>query len=281
MRFGCCPGLASFVPPTLEGQEESLSVAHAQQCERVPRILELLADAGYDYVELGVGITAPEQPESFFERLLGVLDDAPLKAEAFSSFVPPWIKVVGPEADWHRIEEYVRVAVDRVSGAGGERIVFGSGGARSCPEGYPLSQARADLLRFAHLAGDYCQAHGIVLCLEPLNSTETNMLTQVSEAAALAREVGRPCVQVLADCFHMNMEQEPYANIVAAGDLLQHIHVADRGRRYPADFGYDIDGFFAALRQAGYDGRVSIEANFADLATEAPAGLARLRRAAA
>jgi sugar phosphate isomerase/epimerase len=107
------------------------------------------------------------------------------------------------------------------------------------------------------------------------------MLTQVSEAAALAREVGRPCVQVLADCFHMNMEQEPYANIVAAGDLLQHIHVADRGRRYPADFGYDIDGFFAALRQAGYDGRVSIEANFADLATEAPAGLARLRRAAA
>ena len=40
-------------------------------------------------------------------------------------------------------------------------------------------------------------------------------------------------------------------------------------------------GWGAMLRAAGYDGRVSIEANFADFAAEAPLGLARIRRAAA
>ncbi|MBM3477320.1 MAG: sugar phosphate isomerase/epimerase [Armatimonadetes bacterium] len=280
MRFGCCPGLASFVPPTLDGEEDSMSVAHAKQCERIPPILELLAEAGFDYVEFGVGTTAPEQPEADFRRFLDAIEGSPLKAEVFSSFIPPWIRVVGPEADWARIDAYLTVAVERVARAGGDRIIFGSGGARTCPEGFPLDAARDQLLRFLNLAGDHCERHGIVLCIEPLNASETNMINKVAEATAWAREISRPCVQVLADCFHMGMENESYESIVEAGALLKHAHVADQGRRYPADFGYDIDGFFGALKQAGYDGRVSIEANFADLPTEAPAGLERIKRAA-
>jgi D-psicose/D-tagatose/L-ribulose 3-epimerase len=280
MRFGCCPGLASFVPPTLEGQEDSLSVAHAKQCARIPAILDLLEAAGFDYVEFGVGTAAPEQPEEDFERFLGALKGSALRAEVFSSFIPPWIKVVGPEADWTRIDEYLAGAVERVARAGADRIIFGSGGARTCPEGFAPSDAREQLRRFMALAGDRCASHGIVLCIEPLNATETNMINTVAEATAWTREIGHPNVAVLADCFHMGMEAEPYDSIVDAGDLLKHAHVADKGRRYPAAFGYDIDGFFAALRAAGYDGRVSIEANFADLATEAPAGLQRIKQAA-
>jgi len=272
--------LASFVPPTLDGQEDSLSVAHAKQCERIPPILEMLEAAGFDYVEFGVGTAAPEQPEADFQRFLQALEGSSLRAEAFSSFIPPWIKVVGPEVDWSRVEEYLALATERVARAGGDRIIFGSGGARACPDGFPMEEARAQLRRFIHLAGDHCEAHGIILCLEPLNATETNLINTVAQATAWAGEIDRPSVRVLADCFHMGMEEEPYEHIVEAGDLLKHVHVADKNRRYPADFGYDIDGFFAALRQAGYDGRVSIEANFADLATEAPAGLARIKRAA-
>ena len=280
MRFGCCPGLASFVPPTLDGQEDSLSVAHAKQCERIPDLLTLLEDAGFDYVEFGVGTAAPEQPDEDFRRFIGALAGSSLRAEVFSSFIPPWVKVVGPEADSGRIDAYLSVAVARVAEAGGARIIFGSGAARACPEGFCRDRARDQLLAFLNLAGDHCERHGIVLCIEPLNATETNLINRVSEATALAREIARPCVQVLADCFHMGMEGESYASIVEAGPLLKHAHVADQGRRYPAEFGYDIDGFFAALRAAGYDDRVSIEANFADLATEAPAGLERIRRAA-
>jgi len=281
MRFGCCAGLASFVPPTLDGQEGSLSVAHAEQCARIPALLSILESAGFDYVEFGVGITAPEQREGDYERFLEKLYGSKLRAEVFSSFVPPWIKLVGPDANWSRIDEYLGLATERVARAGGECIIFGSGGARSRPDGWPEKEAQAQLMRFLTLAADYCEAQGIVLCIEPLNGTETNMINRVSQGAEWVRRLNRPSVRLLADCFHMNMEGEPLEAIVAAGDLLGHVHVADRGRRYPDAFGYDIDGFFCALKEAGYDGRVSIEANFDDLAAEAPAGLERIRRAAA
>ena len=194
--------------------------------------------------------------------------------------MPAWIKVVGPEVQWERIESYVTTAAERVAGAGGDRIIFGSGGARSRPDDWPTDEAEAQLRRFISLAAEHCEQHGIVLCIEPLNASETNTINLVSEATEWARSLSRPGVRVLADCFHMGMEVEPFDHFVACGDLHAHAHVADKNRRYPDDFGYDIDGFFAALRQAGYDDRVSIEANFEDIAEEAPLGLERIRRAA-
>ncbi|HJN17056.1 MAG TPA: sugar phosphate isomerase/epimerase family protein [Armatimonadota bacterium] len=280
MRFGCCAGLSTFVPPTLDGQEDSLTAAHAAQCGKIPARMQVFADAGFDYIEFGVGITAPDHGSDAYERFLAAIDGQPLVAEVFSSFIPPWHKMVGPEVDWDGVEQYVATALERVARAGGERVVFGSGGARTRPDDWPRDEAWAQLARFVNLVGDYCDKHAVALCIEHLNATETNMITTVAEGTALAREVDRPSVRVLADCFHMGMEDEPYANIVAAGELLAHAHVADKGRRYPADFGYDIDGFFAALQEAGYDQRVSIEANFEDIETEAPAGLARMRQAA-
>lgn len=281
MRFGCCPGLASFVPPTLAGQEDSMSVAHAEQCERIPAVLAILEEAGFDYVEFGVGTTAPEQAETDYQRFLKALSGSRLKPEVFSSFIPPWVRIVGPEADQQRMEDYLSVAVERVARAGGECIVFGSGSARACPESFPRADAHSQLRWFIDRAADYCERYRVILCIEPLNATETNLINTVAEATTWAREIARPNVRVLADCFHMGMEQESYASILTAGPLLGHVHVADQGRRYPDDFGYDIDGFFLALKAAGYDGRVSIEANFVDLRTEARAGLERIKRAAA
>ena len=103
MRFGCCAGLATFVPPTLDGQQDSLSVAHAKQCDKIPGVLAALEEAGFDYVEFGVGMTVPEQPEEDFERFLAKVEGSRLQAEVFSSFIPAWIKVVGPDVMRNRI----------------------------------------------------------------------------------------------------------------------------------------------------------------------------------
>ena len=151
MRFGCCLGLASFVPPTLNGQQDSLSETHEKQCERLPSLLALLEQVGFDYVELGVGTTAPEQSEAAYERFSAAIAASRLKPEVFNSFIPPWIKVVGPEADEARIEAYVSVAVKRVAQAGAECLIFGSGGARSYPSGFPLEDVQRQLKRFLNL----------------------------------------------------------------------------------------------------------------------------------
>jgi len=280
MRLGCCLPLASFVPPTLDGQTRADAAAAATYAH-IPGLLRVLEEAGGDFCELGVGLTLPEHQEPALDLLEHALAESALQPEAFNSFIPPSLPLCGDDVDWARVERYVDVATDRMARLGASVVVFGSGAARRCPDGFSPDEAAQQLRYFLGMAGTYCGQRGLKLCIEPLNATETNMVTTVAEAAALARELGHPGVFVLADLFHMGMEEEPLEHMVAAADLLGHTHIADKGRRVPAAHGYDINGFLGSLQKAGYQGRVSIEANFEDFALEAPQGLARLREALA
>jgi len=114
------------------------------------------------------------------------------------------------------------------------------------------------------------QRHGVTMVVEPLNRSECNVLNTVAEAAAFVREVAHPSVRLLVDAFHWRRENETASAIVEAGDLIRHVHIATAKNRLapglePQDFG----PFFGALRQIGYDGRVSVEARFNNLAEEA------------
>jgi sugar phosphate isomerase/epimerase len=65
-----------------------------------------------------------------------------------------------------------------------------------------------------------------------------------------------------------------------AGQLLRHVHLARPVTRgFPAEWDTSYDDLFAALRNAGYGHRVSIEAHSRDLAEEGPRALALVRRA--
>lgn len=55
------------------------------------------------------------------------------------------------------------------------------------------------------------------------------------------------------------------------------MHVADGGRIPPGYGNFDFSQFFAVLRHAGYEGRVSVECLFTDLARESEEALCFLR----
>ena len=61
------------------------------------------------------------------------------------------------------------------------------------------------------------------------------------------------------------------------GDYIHHVHVADTERKAPGTGEFDFDGFFGALKEAGYDGRISIECRWDDFDTEAPKALEFLK----
>ena len=66
-----------------------------------------------------------------------------------------------------------------------------------------------------------------------------------------------------------------------AGAHIRHLHMANPdGRIFPRRWEeYDYAPFFAALRQIGYDKRISVEASTKDLPADAPLAIALLRRA--
>ena len=244
--------------------------------------LETLALAGFDYIEPSVvNLLQPEQPEAeILPPLVPILARALLRPEAFNLLVPGDLKIVGPDTDGYRQALYLDAAFERVARIGGKVVVFGSGGARRIPDGWPTATAHNQLLHFLRQCGIIAGHFGITVAIEPLNTGECNFINSVAEAAALAQEVNHPNIGVLSDLYHVTQDGQSYDETRDAISWLRHVHVAGAGRRAPtaADYEY-LREYFAVLKAAGYAGRISIEANWNDLAAQAAEAREVLERA--
>jgi sugar phosphate isomerase/epimerase len=85
----------------------------------------------------------------------------------------------------------------------------------------------------------------------------------------------------MIDFYHLASEKEDPSIVVRAGSHLRHLHTANpTGRVFPRQWEeFDYAPFFATLRNAGYQKRISVEANTTDIATDGPQAIALLRRA--
>ena len=111
--------------------------------------------------------------------------------------------------------------------------------------------------------GTLAQQHGTTVILEPLNRREAFYLRQLADAASICRDINNRGVTCLGDFWHMTWEEtSDFAAFIAAGEYLQHVHIASRERRsMPGEDGSAdnyVDGF-KALKKLGYDKYVSFE----------------------
>lgn len=237
--------------------------------------LEVATEAGYDFIEPPVRrVLHPEGGEEGFARIQEIMERSSIRAEAFNIFIPGSLKISGPEVDFKRLIEYAGLSVQRASILGGEVIVFGSGGARSVPDGFSRDEAKTQITRFLQEVGKIAGKYGIKIAIEPLRKEESNIINSLSEGLGFVRGAQSAAVGVLADVYHMEREKEPLDNILVSGDSLMHIHIADPLERRAPGFGeYDFRPFFARLKQVGYDKRISIECKWEDFGTEIEAAL--------
>ena len=278
MKLSCCAGLASFVPQTVDAVQLDTGSIYKAKLEKTPATLKTLSDAGCDFFEFGVGMLCPESPKSLFEGFKDIVSNYSLQAECFNSFIPPDLKVTGPDVDKVRLDNYLAAATERAAELSGEIIVFGSGGARHVPEGFPRTRAHNQILEFLEAAANYAREHGLVIAIEPLNRAETNVINNIAEAVQFADELGRSEVQVLVDFYHQMLEDEAFDEIVRAGERIAHVHVADTDRLYPGSGRYDYQLFARSLVDAGYNKRVSVECNFRDFDKEVPQSIRFLHK---
>ncbi len=240
-----------------------------------------LAAAGCDYVEPALAKLAV-LPRDQVERARDRLRATGLAAEAMNWFLPPELKVTGPDVDESRLAEYVARAFAVAHAFGTQAVVFGSPASRSFPADFPPPRARAQLVAFLRLCADAIErgGHSLRLGLEALRRQECNLVNTVAEALAIVREVGRPGVGLTVDFFHLASEQEDAKVLRVVGDALVHVQVAEpRGRVFPRAEGADarFAPFVAELLAAGYRGRISVEAVSAAVAEEAPRAVTFLR----
>lgn len=161
----------------------------------------------------------------------------------------------------------------------GATVVLGSGGARRLPEGVSLSEGRQHFARAVQVARDVAAEHGLEVILEPLQRGETDLINTLAEAIEFLDEFGMGEVRVVADLFHVMLEQESLEVVREHAGRVAHAHIADTGRRPPGQGDWPLAEFLQALRGGGYLGHVSIECTWDDIAVEAGPALAAVRAA--
>ena len=95
---------------------------------------------------------------------------------------------------------------------------------------------------------------------EPLNRYETNLINRVGEAADWVHANDLHNIVLLADMFHMNIEEANIADAMrAGGDLIGHVHYADSNRSAMGMGHTDPAPVIAALKEIGYNDYLSAE----------------------
>lgn len=154
--------------------------------------------------------------------------------------------------------DFVGAIIDLAGGFGAPAILGSMQGRFG--DGVPREQALEWLRSELNQLGPRAHAHGVPLLYEPLNRYETNLFNTLEEASAFLDTLNTRNVQLLADLFHMNIEEtDPAGAIRAAGKRIGHVHFADSNRR-AIGFGHSIINPIAqALMETGFDGFVSGE----------------------
>ena len=107
---------------------------------------------------------------------------------------------------------------------------------------------------------EFAKDYNIRLSLEPVNRYESNFINTLEEGIEFIKRVGATNLGILADTFHMNIEEiSIYDSIIKAKDYITHVHFADSNRWAPGCGHLDFAKIVQTLKKIGYQGYVSAE----------------------
>ncbi len=231
-----------------------------------PRVCEHVAGCGYDGVELAP-FTFNEDP-----GLLTEADACNIGATARAA----GLEIVGlhwllarpsglhlttaDETVRRRTEAFLQHLVHLCAAAGGHVMVFGSPKQRNLEPDTPYDDAfrrGVDICRaVCEAAGDL----GVTLAMEPLGPAETTFLIDINETLRFITAVDHPACGLHLDVKAMAQESTPVPDLIRAhGATAAHFHANDTNLRGPGFGDTDFVPIGAALKDAGYDGWVSVE----------------------
>lgn len=222
--------------------------------------LKKFDSVGFDYFETAIAPIAQMDDEEF-SKTENLFKSLKTPVEVFNVLLPGDIKVVGDEYSKEKCSEYLEKALSRVKVLGGKIVVFGSGGAKRIPEGFDREKAMQQLHEFVSILAKKAEKYDLIIPIEALRSVECNCINNLDEAEVLCDSAESKNIVMLADWFHMYAEGDTPERMKKLGKKLRHVHVAmPESRKIPhKDDGYDYTEFFNALKEIGYDERISFE----------------------
>ena len=127
-------------------------------------------------------------------------------------------------------------------------------------EGQTRSEAEALFLETMGRVLPYAKRKGVTILIEPINRYESNFINNLDEAAALLDRLNAENVGIMADVFHMNIEDDVISDsLIRNRKYVKYVHIADSNRLAPGMGHTDFEAILNALRRMNYDGWLSVE----------------------
>jgi sugar phosphate isomerase/epimerase len=235
------------------------------QDEPLERVCEDVASCGYHGLEVAP-FTLAEDPSTLTEaeakRVGDVIRAAGLDPVGFHWLLlaPKGLHLTtSDDAVRQKTVEFVQHLGRRCADMGGKVMVWGSPDQRNIGKNdYEECFKRAtDAVR---AISEACGKVGVTVAMEPLSRSITDFLRNAEETIRLIEAVGHPACRLHLDVRAMSDEDKPIPQIIAESrKYIAHVHANDANSRGPGTGDVDFAPIIAALRDAGYDGYLSVE----------------------
>lgn len=225
--------------------------------------------AGVDYVEPTIVGNLVQRDESG-SWVKNPDYSGPEDCPSFAILFPGELQLADPGFPAEEVTRYLEAAMPIIASVArpGAKIVFGSGRARTVPNGVDRGAAEERFAEVVREARDVAARNDLVIVLEPLNTGETNLLNSIAECVDFLDSHEIDGVPIVADLYHIMLEREPLTALTEHGSRIGHAHIADSGRRAPGLGDWPLQEFLQGLRSGGYTGSVSLECVWEDFAAE-------------
>jgi sugar phosphate isomerase/epimerase len=247
--------------------------------ESLEQKFEFAQAHGFDGIELsgrGGGVFEGRAQELAAARAAGVV--MPSAVVAMPYFVGDF-----DETNRRSAIDDVKRLLSTLPAAGAAGIVMPNGFGVFSKRLPPFSPPRSDeeskekLVDALTELGRHGERVGSKIYLEPLNRYEDYLVNTLADAVQIVEAVGSSAVRVIADTFHMSIEEaHPGVAIRAAGQHIEHVQLWDSNRLEPGQGHYDWSDTLDALEAIGYEGWLAMECGLSGPPAEVLAPVAAL-----
>ena len=218
--------------------------------------IDRMAKLGYDAVELGGELSLADAGE-----VRDLVEDAGMTVSSICPSFTAERDLAHPDPGVREnAVRYLAQVADLAAGVGAPVIIAApTAFLRTRPvasEGEEWSLAVESI----RAVGERAASVGVDLTLECWNRYGTFLLNRLEQAARLWRETELSNGGVLADTYHMNIEERSLPEAIrTAGTLINHVHLSDSNRAAPGLGHVDFDSVLRTLVDIGYPGYLTFE----------------------
>jgi sugar phosphate isomerase/epimerase len=230
---------------------------------------QIVSNAGYQGIEIATFTLVREGVREISptrrKEMVSVMKDAGIECVGLHWLLAPppkGLHFTTPDAAVReKTIAYFDELIDFCGDLGGPYMIFGSPKQRNT-RGIAVEEAKKYFAEGLATVADHAQQRGVIILVEPLGKTVTDVVNTLAEASELVEGINHPAVQMMFDFNNTVDETEPFDVLLRKYyKRIHHVHVQEMGGKHLGT-GTAVNDYvkaFQTLKDLKYNKWISLE----------------------